>query len=399
MSLHIINANVVLPDSVLKNACVTVEDGLISKIYGSSSGGSVIDAQGAYLMPGMIDIHSDHIEQVIEPRPGSVMALDFALHEQERQLINNGITTMYQSLSMWKTEGRRKAAREDAFVKQIVQTIARLSASPQLITNKMHIRFDLTNLEAIPALIDMLDAGYISLLSFMDHTPGQGQYRDLERHREYTKALNPGLSDAELNERLERRMQAEKVPQKQLIDIARQANSMGVSIASHDDDSREKVDFVRNMLHATISEFPVELDVARYAKESGMATLGGAANVMLGKSHAGNLSATEGIQNGCITILCSDYYPPSMLQAVFKLHKDFGMPLHECAKFVTLAPAEAVGIGDRVGSIEEGKVADMILLDAAGDYPRLTAAITNGRVVSTLNYAENRKAYSIAKGA
>jgi alpha-D-ribose 1-methylphosphonate 5-triphosphate diphosphatase len=393
--LHIINANIVLPNETVDNCCLTIEDGIISRIGGGTSNGSVIDAQNAYLMPGMIDIHSDHIEQVVEPRAGSVMDIAFALREQERQLVNSGITTIYHSLSVWKAAGKQKAAREDGFQKKMVREIINITDSPRLITHLLHIRFDLLNIEAIPALTEMLNNGYVSLLSFMDHTPGQGQYRDLERHRAYLRAINPTMSEFEINERMEKRMRAEKVPQEKLIDIARYAKNMGVFIASHDDDSVKKVDFVKNMLNATISEFPVELEVARYAKKTGMATLGGAANIMIGKSHSGNLSAIEGILDGSITMLCSDYYPPSMLPAVFKLHRQFGLPLHDCMKLVTLTPAKAVGIDEKVGSIEEGKQADLILADVLGEYPRLLAAITNGSIASTLNYSKKTSGLSM----
>jgi len=388
MTLNIQNANIVLPNEVLENASLTVEDDVISRIDGDASGGYVIDANGAYLLPGMIDIHSDHIEQEMEPRAGSVMDISFALHEQERQLINNGITTIYQSLSLWKTSGKQRASREVAFQEKVIGEIVNAAKSARLITHRLHLRFDILNLDIIPSLTDMLNKGYVSLLSFMDHTPGQGQYRDLEKHRAHIKSINPAVSDAEINERLEARMRVEKVPQEKLIDIARLAKSMGVSIASHDDDSSQKVDFVSGMLQATISEFPVELDVARYAKKSGMATLGGAANVMLGKSHSGNLSAAEGILDGSVTMMCSDYYPPSMLQAVFKLHREYGMPLHECAKLVTLTPAKAVGVDETVGSIEEGKQADLILVDASDEYPKLITAVTKGNVSSMLNYSK-----------
>jgi len=175
-------------------------------------------------------------------------------------------------------------------------------------------------------------------------------------------------------------------PQEKLVAIARFAKDAGISIASHDDDSYAKVDFVKNALGATISEFPVELGVARYAKKLGMATIAGAPNVLTGKSHSGNMPAIEGILDGCVTALCSDYYPPAMLEAVFKLHRDYEMPLNECVRFVSLAPALAAGIGCNTGSIEEGKAADLLLVEASETYPRLCAVIIGGHVKSTLNY-------------
>jgi len=399
MLLNVINANIVLPDEIVSAASLTAEDGVISKIDGNISSGVVIDAAGAYLMPGMIDIHSDQIEQAIEPRAGSVIDIAYALQEQEKQLVNHGITTMYQSLSMWRitnASGRRKAAREEDFMQKLAREI--INPEPvRLITHLLHMRLDLTNLEIVPVLFDMLHEGGISLLSLMDHTPGQGQYRDLDRQRASMKASNPEANEADIEKRLQQRINAPKIPKETLIEIAALAKSKSISLASHDDDSTQKVDFVRNILGATISEFPVEPEVARYAKDAGMVTLGGATNILRGKSHAGNMSATEGVLNGSITALCSDYYPPAMLQAVFKLHRQFDVPLSDCVNLVTLSPARAVGISDRVGSIAEGKAADFILVDASGEYPRLTAAITGGDVVSTLNYSV--KSYEERVGA
>lgn len=388
MSLSIVNANIILPYEIVRDACLTIEDGVIGRIDGTIPSGHVIDAAGAYLMPGMIDIHSDQIENAVEPRAGSVIDIPYAVQEQEKQLVNHGITTMYQSLSLWKaraTAARQKAAREDGFREALIQEILNPNRE-RLITHSLHLRLDITNFEIIPLLMEMLREGKVSLLSFMDHTPGQGQYRDLERFRNMMKENSPDMSEAEVSKSLSQRMQADKVTPETLAEIAALAKSMGVSVASHDDDSFQKVDFVRAVLGATISEFPVEPEVARYAKNAGMTTLGGAPNVLNGKSHAGNMSATDGVLEGSITALCSDYYPPAMLQAVFKLHRQFAMPLWDCVNLVTLSPAKAAGIDGRVGSISEGKTADLILVDASGEYPRLTAAITGGNVVSTLRY-------------
>jgi alpha-D-ribose 1-methylphosphonate 5-triphosphate diphosphatase len=395
MKLQIVNANIVLPDEVARGECLTVEDGMVSRVgrmgRGISGGQTinVIDARGAYLLPGLIDIHSDHVEQAIEPRPGSVMDVAYALQEQEKQLVNHGITMIYHSLSVRKplaSGERRKAAREDGFFLKIIDEIENLRHKPHLISHKIHIRFDLTNIEGIPLLTDMLNGGQISLLSFMDHTPGQGQYRDVERFAETIKAHSPELSDKDVVELLDRRMNPERIPRAKLAEIAAQAKANGISVASHDDDSMEKVDFMRNTLGAAISEFPVEMEVARYAKAQGMATLGGAPNVLIGKSHSGNMPAIDGILDGCVTMLSSDYYPPALLQAVFKLHRAYGIPLNECVKLVTLAPAEAVGVAGETGSIGEGKAADLILVDASCEYPRLVTAITDGKVASTLHY-------------
>jgi len=390
MTINIKNANIVLPDEVLENSALTIADGKIDKIDSNSDTGTIIDAKGAYLLPGMIDIHSDHIEQAIEPRHGSLMETEFALREQEKQLINNGITTMYHSLSMWRpviSAMGRKTLREGNRLEQVIREIIAAAKAPRLITHKVHIRYDITNIAALEPLMGILKEGDISLLSFMDHTPGQGQYRNVEKVRGNIKAFNPHLSDEEIEKQFQERMNVEKVSNAKLAEIADFAISKGISIASHDDDTIDKVNIVRNEFKATISEFPVELEVARYATKLGMATLGGAANVLMGKSHSGNLSAIEGILDGSISMLCSDYYPPAMLRAVFKLHRELNVPLHECVRLVTSTPAKAVGIDNEVGSIEVGKRADLILVDASGQYTNIMNVITNGKVTAALNYS------------
>jgi alpha-D-ribose 1-methylphosphonate 5-triphosphate diphosphatase len=296
---------------------------------------------------------------------------------------------MYHSISLWPKHAsnlKRKAARDENYVWKIIREIADASKSKHIINHKLHLRFDITFFQAIPALIEHIENGDTALLSFMDHTPGQGQYRDIEAIKKSMKASNPERSEAEIDKRLTKRMQVERISSEDLAGISRVAKDMGIPVASHDDDSYEKVDFVKNDLYASISEFPVELKIARYAKKSGMKTLGGAVNVMLGKSHSGNLSAADGILDGSIDMLCSDYYPPSMLQAAFKLHKQYDLPLWDTVKLITAIPADAVGIGNETGSIAEGKRADLIIVDAAGSFPNIVAVITNGKASMVLDY-------------
>ncbi|MDR2421625.1 MAG: alpha-D-ribose 1-methylphosphonate 5-triphosphate diphosphatase [Oscillospiraceae bacterium] len=392
MKLDIIRANVILPDQIIKNSRVTVEDGVISGVDCQSLAprGETIDARGAYLMPGMIDIHSDHIEQVAEPRPGCLMDIDFALREQEKQLINQGITTMFHSLTLFRLISPQggdvrygKATRDADCFRRLADGVIAAGRRRGLIRHRLHVRFEIGGTDGLPVLTELMDSGGVSLVSFMDHTPGQGQYRDVERFRQYAER---NLSAEQFAERVEQRRAAPKLSREALVQAARDARGRGIPVSSHDDDCAEKIDFVRDGLGASVSEFPVETDVARYARSKGMATLGGAPNIMLGYSHSGNMSATDGVLDGCISCICSDYYPPSMLQAVFKLHTEFGLPLHETARLATLAPAEAVGIGARIGSVAAGKAADLLVVDASGPMARVTAAITNGVVSSTLNY-------------
>src|SRR5690606_37644936 len=174
---------------------------------------------------------------------------------------------------------------------------------------------------------------------------------------------------------------AEKI--KEVADIAL---AQGIAVASHDDDDIKKLDVVKSF-GTTISEFPITLEVAIKAKELGIFTIAGAPNVMLGGSHSGNLSAAEAASHGCMDILCSDYYPPALLHAVFDLHEKYGNDLHAMFMMVTLNPAKAVKMVNELGSIKPGKRADRLVIERMDDgYPMLTATMVNGALITTTNY-------------
>ena len=181
-------------------------------------------------------------------------------------------------------------------------------------------------------------------------------------------------------------MSVDKISEEMLIKTAEIAYSKGIPIASHDDDSVEKIEYVHNVLKAKISEFPVEIDVAREAKKKGMLTVAGAPNVLLGRSHSGNMSAAEAIMDGSIDILCSDYYPPAMLHAAFKLHTYYQLPIWDAFNLITLNPAKALGIDKDFGSIAEGKKADVLMIHVFNNKPAITKVFIDGRLVSELNY-------------
>ena len=169
-------------------------------------------------------------------------------------------------------------------------------------------------------------------------------------------------------------------------EITRLAIEKGISVASHDDDSKEKVNYYR-LLGTRISEFPITMEVAEYAHEIGMYTVAGAPNILLGGSHAGNLTAHEAIGRGCIDILCSDYYPAGMIHAVFKLVEQYGYPMEDIVKMVTLNPAKAVNMGDRLGSIEAGKSADLLIVEILEDgFPSIKSCFVNGVLVLRNQY-------------
>ncbi|CAD2081591.1 alpha-D-ribose 1-methylphosphonate 5-triphosphate diphosphatase [Jeotgalicoccus coquinae] len=386
----IINSSVITATEILNDYAVIVNGDTIEKLIPMSEVDTedydkVINAKGGYVTAGFIDIHSDYIEGIIAPRPTTIMDFNIGIKESERILSSHGITTMFHSLSIYKEDlFGHKPVRQPDNVDKLIHAIHRTHTEKHLIRHRMHARFELDSLEMIGTVKEHIKENRIHLLSFMDHTPGQGQYRDIENYRHTMKGYKD-LSDEEINEQIEFKKELSRLSVEEMEEMSELARSKGIAVASHDDDATEKIDF-NETLQTTISEFPITMEVAKYAHSKGMFTLAGAPNIMLGGSHSGNLNAKDAIMEGCISILCSDYYPAAMLHSVFKLHREADYPLVDAFKLITLNPAEAVKMDDEIGSIEPGKKADLNIIRLFDDYPTITECIVNGKVVSQYHY-------------
>lgn len=386
----IINSSVITATEILEDYAVVINGDTIEKLLpmnevNTEDYGNVINAKGGYVTAGFIDIHSDYIEGIIAPRPTTVMDFNIGIKESERILSSHGITTMFHSLSIYKEDlFGHKPVRQPDNVNKLIHAIHRTHSEKHLIRHRMHARFELDSLGMVDTVKDHIENERVHLLSFMDHTPGQGQYRDIENYRHTMKGYQD-LSDEEINQQIENKKEMNRLSVEEMEKMSELARSKGIAVASHDDDATEKIDF-NESLNTSISEFPITMEVAKYAHGKGMYTLAGAPNIMLGGSHSGNLNAKDAIMEGCISILCSDYYPPAMLHSVFKLHREADYPLVEGFKLITLNPAKAVQMDDEIGSIEAGKKADINIIRLFDDYPTITECIVNGKVVSRYHY-------------
>jgi alpha-D-ribose 1-methylphosphonate 5-triphosphate diphosphatase len=347
---------------------------------------AIIDANNGIISPGFIDIHADYIESMAAPRPTTLMDFNLSIRESEKILINQGITTMFHSLSLYKTdEFSHKPIRSAENVKKFVEIIDKTHGNKHLIRHRFHARLEIDNLEEAANLKRYIHEDKVHLISFMDHSPGQGQYRNLDVYRKTIKGYKD-LTDEEVDSIIEYHGEKEKMTLEAIKEIAELAINKNIAIASHDDDCVEKLALVGS-IGTTISEFPITLEVAKKAKEKGMYTIAGAPNILLGGSHSGNLSAAEAIMNDCIDILCSDYYPPAMLHAIFILHEKYGQELHKMFNLVTINPAKAVNMDETIGSIEEDKKADIIIIEKIdGDFPVITSVFVDGELISRTNY-------------
>ena len=377
----IYNAQIILPDKVVKGHILIVGN-KISEIVESDfpkirgySDITMIDAEGCYVMPGMIDLHSDAIEKEIQPRPNTLFPIDMSFYELEKKLAVSGITTMYHSLSLSDEWG----VRNTDMVLGIIKSINKLKRARSMINHKIHLRYELTFLSGVSILESLIREQNIDLISYMDHTPGQGQFRNAQALKDFTMQTQ-GKNETEVETLMDITIENQaRIDWLKLISLAKLAKSKGIRLASHDDDAREKIETLL-ACEGVLSEFLINMETAMYAKSRDIHVCVGAPNIIRGKSHSNNMKAIDAITNNAVDIICSDYLPSAMLPAVFHLTTE-GICLTEAVKMVTLNPAKALGVDGDVGSIEVGKSADLIIVEMHLGYPLLRKALVSGKPV------------------
>ncbi|AXC51134.1 alpha-D-ribose 1-methylphosphonate 5-triphosphate diphosphatase [Paracoccus suum] len=369
----------VLPDRVIDLGALRVEDGHIAEVREIPVPGAAVEGHGLILMPGFIDMHGDMIEREVEPRPGVRMPLALGLRDLDQRLKVAGVTTAYAAVS-FNPHSAYGHIRHFDNTKDMLRGLKAMR--PHLgVDHRVHARFEITFPDALSVVEELIAEGTVDLVSLTDHTPGQGQYRDLERHIRNV-AKNANLSEADARVAVAERIERKSVAPDQLEAVLRAMTTAcrahGLPLASHDDDSPEKVALMRD-LGATISEFPVTLDAARAARAAGMANAMGAPNALRGLSYSGNLSAREAHAAGLLDILAADYHPSAILPAVLALAATDPEGLAGAARLATANPADALGLVDR-GRIAPGLAADLVIADDNG-IGHVRATLRGGRLI------------------
>ncbi len=370
--LIISNAKIVMPDKILHGSLI-IKNGKIYDITLSSikKEKNVIDAEGKFLLPGLIDLHGDDLEKEISPRPSVSFPIDFALINLDRKLAACGVTTKLHAIAYFEDELK---GRHPGKSKEILRILNKLK-DKLLISHFVHARCEISS--DISDILHVLNEPCVKLVSIMDHTPGQGQFRTVEDYKAYHKRVY-GLKDEEIEKILNKKRNYNKT--ENLMKVLDKAHKKRIPIASHDDDTAKKVEFFHS-LGITVSEFPVTLEAAKKAKELGMIVSMGAPNVVRGRSSTGNLSAIEAIKHNVVDVLCSDYNTETLLYAPFILEQKNLMPLHKAVNMVSLNPAKAIGMDKDLGSIEIGKIANLIVVDKINGIPVVTTTIFNGKII------------------
>jgi len=372
---------IVLPESVIEHGSIRVKNGIITDIIEGTAPADVPSLDGLTLIPGLIDLHGDMLERDVLPRPTARFPTEMGLIELDKRLAGCGITTAYAAISFaWKGNDLRTQESATEMINKINDLNHLL-----LVDMKVHARFEITNPATAPILTDLLEQEKIQLVSVMDHTPGQGQYADVDRYLKFMHKWLGVSSDAlgemedEIMSKVKASIEAEgqKVRDWDIIaEVVKVASAHNIPVASHDDDTEAKVKR-QSEIGVSISEFPVTVEAAKAARQQDMSVIMGAPNAYRGKSTSDNLSAMDAIQAGLVDILATDYYPASMIHTAFKLSRENIMPLHESIKLVSTNAAETMGLDDR-GRIEIGRRADLVLVHENEKFPRVRGTISGG---------------------
>jgi alpha-D-ribose 1-methylphosphonate 5-triphosphate diphosphatase len=372
------NGRVVTADDAF-DGTVVVRDGLIAGISrGPSQAPGAIDLDGDYLVPGLIELHTDNMEKHFAPRPGVKWPAVSAVLVHDTQVAAAGITTVFDSLSLGDVRGDTDRVQNRA---RMVEAICAVSERRMTrAEHRLHLRCEVTPDDAVEAVDRWIDLPLVGLLSVNDHTPGQRQFLDADKLRQYYmgKFLMTEPQFEEFHAR-SRELHARNATRHRA-EIVSRAQARALPIASHDDATREHVrEAVQNGM--TIAEFPTTHEAAEASHEAGLAVLVGAPNLVLGGSHSGNIAAIDLIRAGRADILSSDYVPASLLEGVFKLPAaGIGVSLPQAVRLASLNPARAVGLGDR-GEIAPQRRADLVRVRLAGDTPMVRAVWREGERV------------------
>ncbi|WP_258130429.1 alpha-D-ribose 1-methylphosphonate 5-triphosphate diphosphatase [Achromobacter anxifer] len=379
-STYLTHARVVLPDRVLEDSAVLIDDGRIVAIEpAGASADREIDLRGQTLLPGLIDLHCDAIEKEAEPRSRVLFPLDFAVAQVDRRNAAAGITTPYHALSFANSEW---GVRNNQTAAEVVRTV-RAFRQHSLVDNRVHCRYEVTDATSVDVLRALMDEGAVDLLSVMDHSPGQGQFKTLESYLQYMMG-NHAMSREQAEEAAQAKTRAKDGAVARVETLLSHAQGLGIPTASHDDDSIHRIATMRN-LGVAMSEFPITLDTARAAVSCGLPTILGAPNVLRGQSQSGSMRAIDAIRAGVASCLCSDYQPSALIAAAFTVAAQTDLSLPQAVALVTLNPAQACGLSDR-GRIAPGLRADLVAVAQVGTQPLISHTWSAGRLVFSAHY-------------
>lgn len=345
------NVKLVLENEVVSGS-LEVQDGEIRAFAESQSRlPEAMDGEGGWLLPGLIELHTDNLDKFFTPRPKVDWPAHSAMSSHDALMVASGITTVLDAVAIGDVrDGGDRLENLEKMINAIEETQKR---GVNRAEHRLHLRCELPHHTTLPLFEKLVQREPVTLVSLMDHSPGQRQFANREKYREYYQGKY-SLTDAQIQQYEEEQL----------------------ALASHAHVTES------HQLGSVIAEFPTTFEAAEASRKHGMNVLMGAPNIVRGGSHSGNVAASELAQLGLLDILSSDYYPASLLDAAFRVADDqsnrFTLP--QAVKLVTKNPAQALNLQDR-GVIGEGKRSDLVLAHRKGNHIHIDHVWRQGKRV------------------
>jgi alpha-D-ribose 1-methylphosphonate 5-triphosphate diphosphatase len=356
------NAVLVLPDATL-HGTLLLRDGDIVELQASRSTlPGALDMDGDYLIPGMVDLHTDNLERQVQPRSLARWPSRSAMVAHDAQCAGAGVTTVFDALCLGDLGFDKERIR--TFQEGVVDLDALTEADLLKAEHFLHLRCEVPAHDMLELFDTVADHKLVRMVSLMDHSPGVGQYADLDFYRALRR--RGGLDDATIDRRMvELQEQRERLRGPNRRALLQRVRGRNIALASHDDRTVEEIaenaaDGIR------VSEFPVTMAAARAAKSAGMDVIAGAPNIVRGGSHSGNVAAADLLASEAVDAFASDYVPNSLVEAAFLCAGRIGLP--RAIALVSEQPARLAGLTDR-GSIAPGQRADLVRVRKHGKLP------------------------------
>lgn len=371
------NGLVVLPDAVVRGSVVIGDDGRIAVVeHGDVGAAGALDLEGDYLIPGIVDLHTDNLERQVQPRITARWPSRSAMVAHDAQCAVAGVTTVLDALCVGDIG--HEQARVQTFRDALSDLDVLAHTGLMKAEHFLHLRCELPADDMLDLLDAALDHEFVRLISLMDHSPGVGQFADLDRYKEMRR--RDGLTEAEIEAAVEDlQTRRARFTERNRAGLLARLRGRRVTLASHDDRSPE--DIRASVADGIgIAEFPVAMEAAREAHAQGMTVIAGAPNIVRGGSHTGNVAALDLVAAGLVDALASDYVPGSLIEAAFRVVAEGVLDLPDAIRLISAMPAGMVGFEDR-GRIVPGLRADLVRVAMHDRMPIVRQVWRNGERV------------------
>ena len=302
------NAILVLPDETLFGTIVMRGKTIASIQAGRSSAAGAIDLNGDTVIPGVVDVHTDNLERQVQPRSLARWPSRSAMVAHDAQCAAAGVTTVLDALCLGDLGFDKE--RIQTFREGVIDLDALTEAGLLKSDHFLHLRCEIPALDMLELFDPVADHPLVRMISLMDHSPGVGQYANMDFYRKLRRqgGLDEATVDRRIGEMLEQRARWRDPNRKALLDRVR------------------------------------------------------------GGSHSGNVSAADLVRAGAVDAFASDYVPPSLVEAAFQVNREVGLSLSEAVAMISDHPARMSNLSDR-GRLDIGLRADLVRVHLHGTLP------------------------------